>query len=80
MAVYLCYCLSLIVCLTCVFLFWMAIRPFCGKVTVLLAFLCLGFHYCLVDSCLCFFPFGVFDGWCKLIVSIPDLCFTSCLS
>ncbi|MCG8046149.1 MAG: retroviral-like aspartic protease family protein, partial [Candidatus Thiodiazotropha endolucinida] len=30
--------------------------------------------------CLCFCSFGVFDGWCKLIVSIPDLRLTSTLS
>ena len=26
------------------------------------------------ESCLCFFPFGVSDGRCGLIVSIPDHC------
>ena len=58
----------------------MAIRPFCGKVTVLLAFLCLGFHYGLVASCLFLsVACGVFGGGSKLIVSIPDLCFTSTL-
>ena len=28
--------------------------------------------------CLCFFPFGIFDGRCKVIVSIPDHCLHFC--
>ena len=57
----------------------MAIRPFCGKVTVILAFLCLGFSDRFVFvflSPLCLW-WGGGGGGGKLIASIPDLCFTS---
>ena len=71
--VYFCYSSSLNVCVAYIFLFWIAIWPICGKVTV---------HWGLVISCLCFFPFDVSDGRCGIIVSIPDHClpfyFTCC--
>ena len=72
--VYFCYSSSLNVCVAYIFLFWIAIWPLCGKVTVHLAFCKRCFHKGPVISCLCFFPFDVSDGRCGIIVSIPDHC------
>ena len=71
--VYFCYSSSLNVCVAYIFLFWIAIWLFCGKVTTfgfLLVMFPLGSSYFMFV----FFPFDVSDGRCGIIVSIPDHC------
>ena len=71
--VYFCYSSSLNVYVAYIFLFWIAIWPLCGKVTVCLAFCwCVSIRIQLFR--VCFFPFDVSDGRCGIIVSIPDHC------
>ena len=71
--VYFCYSSSLNGCAAYIFLFWIAIRQLCGKVTPF-GFLLVMFPLGSIYFVFVFLSFDVSDGRYGIIVPIPDHC------